>query len=140
MRTILFLVCLFWLLLPGVPRARWRLALPGMRRLALDARLIPTGEEAPFAPFDAELGARTFDDGFRLLTAQSAFSLRGGGRAIRVELLEGFPYFQLYAPPEPEQVSIEPMTAPTAALSSGSGLTLVAAGERYRTAFRITIG
>jgi galactose mutarotase-like enzyme len=125
--------------LPGVPRARWRLGLPGMRRLALDPRLIPTGDEAPFAPFDGELGAQTFDDGFRLLASQSAFHLRGGGRAITVEFLEGFPYLQLYAPPEPEQVSIEPMTAPTAALSSGRGLALVAPGERYRTAFRVTI-
>jgi galactose mutarotase-like enzyme len=125
--------------LPGVPRARWRLTLPGMRRLALDSRLIPTGDEAPFAPFDAELDARTFDDGFRLLAAQSAFHLRGGGRAITVELLEGFPYLQLYAPPQPDQVSIEPMTAPTAALTSGRGLTSVAPGGYYRTAFRVSV-
>jgi aldose 1-epimerase len=125
--------------LPGVPRARWRLTLPGMRRLALDSRLIPTGAEAPYAPVDAELAAQTYDDGFRLLAAQSAFSLRGGGRAITVELLEGFPYFQVYAPPEPEQVSLEPMTAPTAALTSGRGLSLVAPGERYRTAFRVNV-
>lgn len=36
---------------PELPRERWRLRLPALRRLVLDARGIPTGEERPKRPF-----------------------------------------------------------------------------------------
>ena len=125
--------------LPDLPRARWRLATPAMRRLALDARMLPTGAEEPWDRFDAELGARGLDDGFRLDAAGASFSLSGAGRWIRVDFLSGYAYAQLYAPPGQDLVAIEPMTAPTNALCSGAGLTLVAPGERYRAAFRVRI-
>jgi aldose 1-epimerase len=125
--------------LPGLPRARWRLELPAMRRLALDARGIPTGAEESFGAFDAELGARTFDDGFALQGADASFRLSGGGYRIAVELGDGYSHAQIYAPQAEELVSIEPMTAPTNALCSGRGLALVAAGERYRAVFRVRV-
>ena len=34
--------------LPNIPRAQWRLELPAMRKLVLDGRGLPTGEERPF--------------------------------------------------------------------------------------------
>src|SRR5262249_24253833 len=43
-------------------RANWHLKLPAMRKLALDGRGIPTGDEEPFAGFNAELGESSFDD------------------------------------------------------------------------------
>jgi aldose 1-epimerase len=125
--------------LPDLPRARWRLATPAMRRLALDARMLPNGAEEKWDRFDAELGARGLDDGFRLDAAGASFSLSGAGRRIRVEFLAGYAYAQLYAPPGQDLVAIEPMTAPTNALCSGAGLTLVAPGERYRAAFRVRV-
>ena len=124
--------------LPDLPRARWRLATRAMRRLALDPRMIPTGAEEPWDRFDAELGTRGLDDGFRL-DGVASFSLSGAGRRIRVDFLSGYAYAQLYAPPGQDLVAIEPMTAPTNALCSGAGLTLVAPGERYRAAFRVGI-
>ena len=45
-------------------RANWHLELPAMRKLALDERGIPTGDEEPFAGFNAELDESSFDDGF----------------------------------------------------------------------------
>jgi aldose 1-epimerase len=123
---------------PDLPRARWRLSTPAMRRLVLDARMIPTGAEESWNRFDEELGARGLDDGFRLDGAAS-FSLSGAGRRIRVEFVSGYGYAQLYAPPGQDLVAIEPMTAPTNALCSGAGLTLVAPGERYRAAFRVDV-
>jgi galactose mutarotase-like enzyme len=125
--------------LPDLPRAGWRLATPAMQRLALDARMLPTGAEEPWDRFDAELGARGFDDGFRLDGAGASFSLSGAGRRIRVDFLSGYAYAQLYAPPGQDLVAIEPMTAPTNALRSGAGLELVAPGERYRAAFRVRV-
>ena len=125
--------------LPGLDRERWRLTLPGMRRLAVDGAGIPTGEEEPFAAPDAPLGDRGFDDGFVLDSGPAVFGLDGGGRRISVEFLAGYRYCQVYAPKARPFVALEPMTAPTNALSSGRGLTLVAPGGQYRAAFRIHV-
>lgn len=125
--------------LPNVPRAKWQLGLPAMHRLPLDERGIPTGAEESWKRFDSELGERSFDDGFALLDACPSFCLTGGGRRITVELLAGYAYAQIFAPKEQEFVAIEPMTAPTNALTSGHGLRVVAPRERFEAAFRVRV-
>jgi aldose 1-epimerase len=125
--------------LPGLPRAEWRLTLPGMRRLELDGNGIPTGEEKAFGVFDDPLGDAAFDDGFALLSGAAAFTLAGGGRRVTVELLSGYPFAQVFAPKGKEFVALEPMTAPTSALTTGRSLPLAAPGESYTAAFRIRV-
>ena len=125
--------------LPDLPRSQWRLELPAMRRCVLDRHGIPTGEEEAFAGFAGPLGDRIFDDGFAVLDERPSFSLWGAGRRITVEFLAGFPYAQIFAPPGKDFVAIEPMTAPTNALSSGRGLRIVEADAEFRTAFRIAV-
>jgi len=125
--------------LPELPRAQWRLELPAMRRLMLDPRGIPTGEEEAFEAFDAELGDRNFDDCFALLVENPTLSLTGAGRRITVEFLEGYRYAQVFAPRGKDYVALEPMTAPTSALTSGRGLHLVEPGAEFKAAFRIRV-
>jgi len=125
--------------LPDLPRAKWRLGLPTMHRLLLDERGIPSGGEEPWNRFDSEIGERSFDDGFALPDACPSFSLAGGCRRITVEFLAGYPYAQIFAPNEQEFVAIEPMTAPTSALTSGRGLRVVAPRERFEAAFRVRV-
>jgi aldose 1-epimerase len=125
--------------LPELSRAEWRLELPAMRKLALDPRGIPTGTEEMFGEFKTLLSENGFDDGFALLKEQSSFSIEGAGRRITVEFLAGYPYVQVFAPKDKDYVALEPMTAPTSALTSGRGLRLVKAGERFRAVFRIRI-
>jgi aldose 1-epimerase len=125
--------------LPEIPRARWRLELPRMRRLVLDQRGIPTGEEEVFDGLDAELGALALDDGFALTEEEATFALAGAGRRIVVEFLAGYRYAQVFAPKDKELVALEPMTAPANALASGRGLELLAPGGRFRAAFRIKV-
>jgi aldose 1-epimerase len=124
---------------PDLPRAKWRLGLPAMHRLLLDERGIPRGGEEPWNPFDSEIGERSFDDGFALLDACPSFCLTGGGRRITVEFLAGYPYAQIFAPNGQEFVAIEPMTAPTSALTSGRGLRVLAPRERFEAAFRVRV-
>jgi len=124
---------------PDLPRAKWQLELPAMRRLLLDERGIPSGAQEPWSRFDAEIGMRSFDDGFALLDPSPSFSLTGGRRRITLEFLAGYRYAQIFAPHEQEFVAIEPMTAPTSALTSGRGLTVVAPRERFETAFRVWV-
>ena len=125
--------------LPGLARGQWRLTLPAMRRLALDADAIPTGEEEAFGASDATLGDRSFDDGFALDADWALFRLAGGGLRISIELLEGYRYAQVYAPKGQDFIALEPMTAPTNALRSGRDLTVVEAGGRFRSAFRVGV-
>ena len=110
-----------------------------MRKLVLDRRGIPTGDEEPFGGFNAELGESSFDDGFVLMEDQTTFSVAGAACRISVDLLEGYHYAQVFAPKGKDYVALEPMTAPTSALTTGIGLHLVEPGGEFRSAFRIRV-
>jgi aldose 1-epimerase len=125
--------------IPGVPRSEWRVRLPAMQHLALDARHLPTGSETAVPAQDTALGEREYDDGFRLDSAPASFSLAGGGRRITIEFLQGFPYAQVFAPTGGEYTAFEPMTAPPNALVTGRGLRMVAPGQSFRAAFRVIL-
>jgi aldose 1-epimerase len=124
---------------PELPRAQWRLKLPAMRRLVLDPHGIPTGEEEAFDGFDGQLGESNFDDCFALFGGSTSLSLAGAGRRITVEFLEGYGYAQVFAPKGKDYVALEPMTAPTSALTSGRGLHLVEPRGEFRSVFQIRI-
>jgi aldose 1-epimerase len=126
--------------LPGVPRQEWRVHLPPMRHLALDDRKIPTGVADPFGGLDAPLGEKDFDDGFALLGESATLSVATGNHRISVDLLDGYPYTQVYAPHDKDYLAFEPMTAPANALISGNGLRLVPPGDTFRAKFRFRIG
>jgi aldose 1-epimerase len=110
-----------------------------MRRLVLDPRGIPTGDEEPFDGLDAQLGEVAFDNGFALWAEQASFSIAGAGRRITVEFLTGYPYAQVFAPKDKDYIALEPMTAPTSALTSGRGLRLVEPGGQFQAIFRIRV-
>ena len=131
-----------YLRLPGVPRAEWRVELPVHRRAVLDERGLPTGASEPVAIEPAPLGERTYDDLFIELERPALFALEGGGRRIELELGDGYPFAQVYAPlgtgDEP-YVCFEPMTAPVNALISGDGLRSVSPGGSFRADFTVRV-
>jgi galactose mutarotase-like enzyme len=128
-----------YLALPGVPREQWLIELPAMRRLALDQQQIPTGPDRALPGQTFELAAHEFDDGFDSLAQPARFSVAAGGRRIAVELLDGYPCAQVFAPPARQFVCFEPMTAPANALRSGAGLRLLAPGESHRAMFAVSV-
>jgi aldose 1-epimerase len=128
-----------YLRLPEVARGDWHVELPVRTRALLDERGIPTGALEPAAIAPGPLGAQAYDDLFSELEAPAVFALEGAGRRVEVELGEGYPVAQVYAPPGDDFICFEPMTAPTNALVSGAGLRTVAPGERFRAEFRIRI-
>jgi aldose 1-epimerase len=123
---------------PG-PRSDWRLSLPAMRELLLDARGVPTGEERAFDAMDRLLDGVDLDAGFEVLDDRAAFSLAAAGRRVTLQLLSGYRYAQVFAPAGQDFVALEPMTAPTAALSSGHGLRLVEPGGEFRALFEVRV-
>jgi aldose 1-epimerase len=129
-----------YLRLPGVPREAWHVGFPVRRRLVHDDRLIPSGETQPVAPLSGPVADRTWDDGFDRFDEPGAFEVSGGGRALQVELTEGFPVAQIFAPPGEGYVCVEPMTAPANALAGpDSDLDWVAPGESRTAVFRLTV-
>jgi galactose mutarotase-like enzyme len=126
--------------LPGVDRSDWRVEIPVRERLRLDDRMLPTGEREPSEVEPGPLGARTFDDAFVAPPAGERFSVCGGGTLIEVVFEAGYPYAQVYAPPDDDVIALEPMTAPTNALvTGGAELPLTDPGESYRAVFSVTV-
>jgi aldose 1-epimerase len=129
-----------YLRLPRVPRSAWDVELPVALRLELDQRGIPTGRSETTAPIRGPLGSRTFDDGFVVAEGAQPFVLAGGDRRIEVAFQEGYPYAQVFAPPDDDVVSFEPMTAMPDALRGRFGPPpSIAPGAHYRARFTITV-
>lgn len=105
--------------IPGVPRAEWVLETPALRRLPVDERGIPTGDQQDWPATAAPLGSRTLDDGFTGVADGAVFAVSGGGRRIEIVYEQGYPAAQLFAPGGDELVAVEPMTATTDALRRG---------------------
>ncbi|HXW59252.1 MAG TPA: aldose 1-epimerase [Solirubrobacteraceae bacterium] len=124
---------------PDRRRERWQVQLPEMRALRLDARQIPLGPGTAQPPRRFELDGERFDDGFDSLADGARFGVVGGGRQITVELSEGYPCAQVYAPAASTFICFEPMTAPANALCSGEELPVLNAGERLRAVFSIAV-
>jgi galactose mutarotase-like enzyme len=120
-----------YLQLPGVAREAWIAELPVTEQLLLDDSMIPTGERTPVRIEKGPLG--TYDDAY---TAPAApFALEGPDRRIELAFHEGYPYSQVFAPPEEPLVAFEPMTAPTNALVSGEA----PMSDHYRAEFSIRV-
>jgi len=124
---------------PGAGRDDWQVTLGASAQIVLDERWIPTGERAPIGGLSFPLARASLDDAYDAAAAPATFAAAAGGLKLAVEYLSGYPFAQVFAPPGQEFICFEPMTAPTNALNSGDGLTLVAPGESYRAEFRIAL-
>ena len=96
---------------PGPPREDWQVSLPAMRRLALDPQQIPLGPPRSSPAQQFALGEREFDDGFDSVADGARFGVTAGGRRIEIELLEGYPCAQVFAPRGGRFICFEPMAA-----------------------------
>ena len=128
-----------YLQLPNLPRTDWRFELPVRTRLLLDERMLPTGASEDANEPLQRLGDRTFDDAYTDLDQPGSFVLEGGGRRVELGFDSGYRYAQVYAPAEGELICFEPMTAPTNALETGSGLRWLEPDESLSAAFEIAV-
>jgi aldose 1-epimerase len=131
-----------YLRLPTADRAQTTVELPACERVLLDELSIPTGAREPLGPTTFKLAQTSWDDGLSLTELPARFASRdrtpGAGHGIELDLLEGYPDGQVYAPPDRDYICFEPMTAPTNALRSGEGLRILRPGEHHRAVFRIS--
>jgi aldose 1-epimerase len=127
-----------YLRLPSLDRKRWVVELPVTSRMVLDERMLPTGEREPVRFRPEPLGDRTFDDAFDGLADPPEFALAGGGRRVSVRFIQGYHFAQVYAPPDADFISFEPMTAPIDPFNSPQ-TQLAQPGSNYRARFAIVV-
>jgi aldose 1-epimerase len=125
--------------IPGLPRAQWRFATPPVRRVELDATMIPTGRETQEPERDDVLGDTFFDNGYAGLAEPAAFSLAGADRRITVTFVRGYPCLQVYGTAGDDFLAIEPMTAPTNALITHDRLPIVPPRGHYAAELRVGV-
>lgn len=118
------------------PADQWRLELPARTPVVLDGRGIPTGDLAPRRDAEPPVPvARPLDDGFIGIDDGTGPRVTDGARSIEVTHVHGYPCAQVYAPAEVAGaapfVCLEPMTARTNALQSGTAATPVAPGATF---------
>jgi aldose 1-epimerase len=128
-----------YLQLTGAPREQWQVELPPCRQLALDERMLPTGERTAVTPGPVSLAERAFDDAYECAEPGSRFTATAPGHQITVEFLEGFGFAQVFSPTGADFICCEPMTAPTNALISGDGLIVLEPGDQHRAAWRVSL-
>jgi aldose 1-epimerase len=126
-----------YLRLPG-RRESCRLTFPPAEHLILDDRMLPSGATEPAPEGELELADQVFDDAFKPHRQPARYAVAAAGREIALELREGFPYSQVYAPEGKDFICFEPMTAPANALRTAEGLTLLEPGDTYRAVFSVT--
>jgi aldose 1-epimerase len=126
-------------LVPGGERAEWQLTLGASRRLVLDERMIPTGDTEALSERSFRLADQSWDDGLADLATPPSFTVSSTARTLSMTFVEGYDFAQVFAPPGKEFICFEPMTAPTNALASGDGLTLVSPGGAHRAAFSVSM-
>jgi aldose 1-epimerase len=126
-----------YLRVPTGERSEWRLLLPARDHLALDARGIPTGDARPEAAEADVIGDRTFDDLYAL-GSDRELALESTDHRLTVRYGEAYPYAQVFAPPGADFVCLEPMTAPTNSLSTGT-CPVVPACQAFTARLSITL-
>jgi galactose mutarotase-like enzyme len=128
-----------YLTIPGSDRRDWEVTLGASQRLVLDDQMIPTGGREPLTTTEFTLDDAGWDDGLAGLQTPPRFTVASDAMTLTVTFEQGFHWAQVFAPPDHDYICFEPMTAPTDALVSGDGLTVVAPGDSYATRFAIAV-
>jgi galactose mutarotase-like enzyme len=123
--------------LPDGDRASWTLVLPAREHLALDDAGIPTGASEHEGKSAEHVGSRTFDDLYALGDTRE-MSLEHEGTRLTVRFDAGYPFAQVFVPPDGDFACLEPMTAPTNALVTHQ-CPVVAPGSSYTARFSIAV-
>lgn len=128
----------------GVDPGMIEITTPVLRRAILDDRGLPRRDSSGTIEFDAPatlsgpLGDRRFDDLFAVGDGGWTASVSAGGVRVSLVADDAWPWMQVFTPAGSDAVCLEPMLAPTAALSDGAGRR-VAAGARFEAGFEIHV-
>lgn len=128
----------------GVERDRLGLRLPSHRPVELDDEGLPVLDRGGSLRlgvrriFDGMVGDREFDDLHRAPDGGWTAAVKARGTTVEIETDGSWPWMQVYAPAGSDFVCVEPMIAPTAALSDGHAR-MVEPGHDLEAEFEIRI-
>jgi galactose mutarotase-like enzyme len=126
-----------WFRIPRARRDNLRVRLPARQHIVLDERMIPTGEAEVEPEQEVALAGRSFDDHF-VLGGDRRLSVGTSSRWLHVDVDDGFPFAQVYAPEDEAVVCLEPMVARIDALTAGVA-PLVLPGDLFSARFTVSI-
>ena len=116
----------------------WELQLPPALRIAVDQRLLPTGEKVQDARFlrSAALGSIQLDDCFLVQSAEAIVASRLWSPVAQrgIELWQerqSYPYIQVFIPPDRRSIAIEPVSGGINCFNTGENLQLLPGGETF---------
>lgn len=134
----------------GAPVAEYRITIPAETFVEVREDLMPTGRILPVsvpagAPFDfragRRLGSDSFDTAFPVTESSARTSCIEAGRyRVSLSVTGTFSYFQLFTPPDPSSVALEPLTNVTDAFNrTDMGMRVLEPGDRLSGAVEITV-
>lgn len=120
------------------------LQLPACERVAINDRMIPTGQRMPYEEFKRKknIGSGILDSCFAADAKRGAYSLKlfGGSRALSLKVpVNAFPFFQVFTPPHRQSIALEPMSCNVDAFNNGEGLVALEPGKKYKKSITIKI-
>jgi aldose 1-epimerase len=113
----------------------WLLAFHSRQNLAFNHNLIPTGQIIETQKFYSPrlIGTEFFDHCFLLdpLNGYPAAILKNPANGLRLSFFPdaGYPYLQIYTPPDRKSIAIENLSAAPDAFNNGLGLFIMQPGE-----------
>lgn len=120
------------------------LQMPPARRVMIDERMLPTGEQVEETRFvtPAALGETAFDDCFELDAGRQQAVLWSEQDSFGLSVwqeagTENMNFMQLYIPPDRQSMAIEPMSCGIDAFNTGAGLVVLQPGQGYRAVFGV---
>lgn len=130
---------------PAANRDELAIAGPELRRIPLDPRGLPELDDAgrledgPVESLDGPLADRTWDTLFQAPSGGFRFTVAGAHTSITIDGGEAWRSLQVYAPAGSMFACVEPMFAPTASLSTGSGCLVAQPHHSLRGSFTLSV-
>jgi aldose 1-epimerase len=119
-----------------------RMHLPACEKVAVNERMIPTGERSEFVDFQRKkrVGDTFLDSCFFNKKTSGAYkmTLEGNGQRVSVKASSRqSPYFQVFTPPHRDSIALEPMSCNVDAFNNGQGLVALAPGKEWKAKMEI---
>lgn len=123
---------------------KWQLKLPRSKRVIVDDRMIPTGEQKSYTKFSklSTIGDTVLDTAFKLQRKKGqAKILMTNDKMELVYWQEAatFPFFQVFTPPMRKSVALEPMSCNIDAFNNGEGLQVLQKEETLEGSFGVNV-
>jgi len=121
-----------------------KLKTPVLKKILVDDRMLPTGEEEEFAAFPQlmRLGDMSFDNAFEAEKDAAPIELKTADYhlAISQQIEKGQRnYFQIFTPPYRTAIAVEPVTCNINAFENGDGLVTLSKGESTVFSCRVQV-